>query len=207
MKFSKILTFIGAVAAGRRHARAGDEVSRRYSQLTDMMTHYNPTFDDRKYWAYGCNCLILGDRPMSDPGHGPPIDPLDTVCKAYKDCQKCARDAYGSSCIGEFVAYNYGVENGHMTCSDTPGSCDRAICECDLKFAQDHVTQTHVFDADFHYFWSTVPGGWNPEESCPRGGGGGIRDMQCCGNDDGPFVRYNAVNHACCDGEVKKGLC
>ena len=31
---------------------------------------------------------VLGDRPMSDPGHGPPIDSLDAVCKAYKDCIK-----------------------------------------------------------------------------------------------------------------------
>ena len=33
---------------------------RRYTQLTDMMDFYNPSFDERMYWAYGCNCLILG---------------------------------------------------------------------------------------------------------------------------------------------------
>ena len=33
---------------------------KRYSQLVDMMGHYNNEFDERKYWAYGCNCLILG---------------------------------------------------------------------------------------------------------------------------------------------------
>ena len=33
---------------------------RRYSQLMDMMEHYNPTFDERKFYTYGCNCLILG---------------------------------------------------------------------------------------------------------------------------------------------------
>ena len=40
---------------------------------------------------------------MSDPGHGPPVDALDTVCKAYKDCLKCARMQHGDTCIGEFV--------------------------------------------------------------------------------------------------------
>ena len=33
---------------------------RRYHQLADMMNFYNPDFDEKKYWAYGCNCLIIG---------------------------------------------------------------------------------------------------------------------------------------------------
>ena len=41
----------------RRQAEGDD---RRYFQLVDMMENYNPSFDERKYWAYGCNCLILG---------------------------------------------------------------------------------------------------------------------------------------------------
>ena len=35
-------------------------IDRRYSQLTDMMVHQNAEFDERKYWTYGCNCLVLG---------------------------------------------------------------------------------------------------------------------------------------------------
>ena len=66
--------------------------SKRYFQLKSMMDYFNDDFDERKYWAYGCNCLILGDRPMSDPGHGLPVDALDSICKAYKDCVKCAKD-------------------------------------------------------------------------------------------------------------------
>ena len=44
---------------------AGDD--RRFLQLIDMMTNYNPDFDYRKYLAYGCNCLMLGEyeRPLS----------------------------------------------------------------------------------------------------------------------------------------------
>ena len=51
-----------------------EQGSRRYWQLEDLMEFFNPTFDERKYWTYGCNCLMLGDRPMSDPGLGPPVD-------------------------------------------------------------------------------------------------------------------------------------
>ena len=55
---------------------------------------------------------------MSDPGHGPPVDSLDSVCKTYKDCLKCARMTYGDSCIGEFVKYKYGVRTGDVQCRD-----------------------------------------------------------------------------------------
>ena len=33
---------------------------RRYIQLADMMNYFNHDFDEKKYWAYGCNCLIIG---------------------------------------------------------------------------------------------------------------------------------------------------
>ena len=99
-----------------RQAAGKPDDERRYSQLVDMMEHYNSNFDERKYWAYGCNCLILGDRPMSDPGYGPPVDALDSVCKEYKDCVKCARMKHGDSCIGEFVKYRYGYTNGQAVC-------------------------------------------------------------------------------------------
>merc|ERR1712141_207489 len=89
---------ISAVAAQRGVGGPGGV--RRYFQLTEMMENYNADFDERQYWAYGCNCFILGDRPMSDPGHGPPVDSLDAVCKAYKDCVKCAKMEHGDACIG-----------------------------------------------------------------------------------------------------------
>merc|ERR1712193_197261 len=137
MKISLAVTIISAQAA--RHARDVEkslEEEKRYSQLVDMMEHYNPDFDERKYWAYGCNCLILGDRPMSDPGYGPPVDELDSVCKEYKDCVKCARMKFGETCIGEFVKYRYGIRQGQVSCRDGAGTCDRALCECDALLAR-----------------------------------------------------------------------
>ena len=93
---------------------------------------------------------------MSDPGHGPPVDALDTVCKAYKDCVKCARIEYGDMCIGEFVKYRYGYKNGAPVCKDSANTCDRALCECDAKFAKEHVGAKDVFDIKYHMFWSTT---------------------------------------------------
>ena len=64
---------IALIAATRANkvARQADDSDRRYSQLVDMMSHYNPSFDERKYWAYGCNCLILGNSTnCPSPGLG-----------------------------------------------------------------------------------------------------------------------------------------
>lgn len=78
MKISLLASVVASSEIPSRHPRQIEIGEKRYSQLTDMMGFYNPGFDERKYWAYGCNCLILGDRPMSDPGHGQPVDALDT---------------------------------------------------------------------------------------------------------------------------------
>ena len=80
----------------------------RYSQLLEMFQFYNPNFDERKYLSYGCNCHVFGNRPMSDPGFGPPVDSLDQSCKAYKDCNKCVKIVHGDAC--EKSTYNYTVK-------------------------------------------------------------------------------------------------
>ena len=65
MKLSVVVT-IAAVAAeknvSRHRLRRQDEreVAKRYSQLIDQMALYNTEFDERKYWTYGCHCLMLG---------------------------------------------------------------------------------------------------------------------------------------------------
>lgn len=207
MKCSLVLLAAGEASRVIRQAFQGPDVTRRYFQLTEMMMHHNPDFDERKYWAYGCNCLILGDRPMSDPGHGPPIDSLDTVCKAYKDCVKCARMEFGEQCIPEFVRYRFGfTESKEIICRDKANSCERSLCECDARFARDHVAHKDVFDPQFHMFWSTNDGGvmWEPEENCPRGPGGPWTP-KCCVNQEGTSAAslYNAENRHCCpDGRV-----
>ena len=73
---------------------------------------------------------------MSTMGKGAPLDELDAVCKAYKECQKCARQRFGEMCIGEFVRYGMNMVNGYPVCTDNGDTCGRALCECDKKFAQ-----------------------------------------------------------------------
>ena len=66
------------------------EQERRYVDLKMMAEKFwskngGGAFDERKYWAYGCHCYLLGDRPMSEMGIGSPVDALDNRCKAYKE--------------------------------------------------------------------------------------------------------------------------
>lgn len=201
------------VALSERPVGPGPDAERRYFQLTDMMKHYNSDFDERKFWAYGCQCLILGDRPMSDPGHGHPVDNLDRVCKEYKDCLKCARRVHGDTCIGEFVQYKYGIRNNEVLCRDKPSTgkesaCKRSLCECDAAFARAHPAVADVFNTDYHLFWTTT--GWDPKqpENC-QPPIGGVVDPQCCGTDTSAYFIYNALNKDCCpDGQARsKGTC
>lgn len=208
MKFlSAAVTVTLGVNVHNRNRRAGtreigpEANDRRYAQLKEMFTSYNPEFDERKFWTYGCNCLMLGDRPMSDPGLGPAVDTLDGVCKQYKDCNKCVKQQYGNDCIGEFQAYNFIYGNSGIMCTDPNNTCKRALCECDAKFAADHASKASVFDSKYHTFESD----WKPENSCPSGSGGS-NDPQCCTNSDksSPFILYNAEHKECCtDGQVR----
>ncbi|CBY32091.1 unnamed protein product [Oikopleura dioica] len=175
------------------------EDSRRYSQLMAWMTSYNPTFDERKYWTYGCHCLMLGDRPMTQPGKGAPIDALDSVCKSYKDCLKCAREKHGEMCIGEFVEYSFNINK--QKCRNDGGTCERALCECDAAFAMNHVGVKDVYNNDYHMFWSTT--GWNMDTECVSSSGGAV-DPKCCSTDTSAASIFNAYTKECCaNGTVK----
>ena len=57
---------------------------RRYDQFEAMASRFDRTFDKRVITKYGCNCPHLGDRPLSDPGKGAPVDELDRVCLTFK---------------------------------------------------------------------------------------------------------------------------
>ena len=58
------LSLIASVSAFTTENRVSRDVEekgeKRYWQLTDMMEHYNPDFDEKKYWGYACHCFKLG---------------------------------------------------------------------------------------------------------------------------------------------------
>ena len=125
---------------------------RRMAQLDQMMQSLVPGFMHVKYYAYGCNCnMLAGDRPLSQPGAGQPIDELDGTCKSYKSCQQCVMDEHGDSCIGEFNDYSFDLLENGSQCLDTPGSCKRALCECDAQFSQAFSAKIGLYNQDFNH--------------------------------------------------------
>ena len=143
---------------------------------------------------------------MSEMGRGKPIDRLDSACKAWKDCQRCARETFGPDCIGEFTKYKYGYENDLVVCKNKPNTCDRALCECDALFAKVHVAAKDVWTSDHHLFYSTTDPAWEgPDNTDQCVSNPGAPVMECCTNQDisSPFIWYNSNNKQCCpDGTV-----
>lgn len=201
--FKKIAA--GALVIGVARATPVDKTltdgqEKRYSQLIGMMEYNNANFDDRQYWTYGCNCLMLGDRPMSEPGKGQPVDALDTVCKRYKDCLKCASMTHGDQCLGEIVRYRVNM-NAAPVCKDDVGTCGRDLCECDKLFAEEHVGAIGSYSDDYHRFYTTT--GFDANTDCVKGSGGTVIP-ECCGVDGGPKYIFNAHTKVCCaDGTIK----
>ena len=64
--FIKKMMTATALLAGNGLAAPADKTldsqEKRYSQLIGLMEHYNSNFDERQYWTYGCNCLMLGKQ-------------------------------------------------------------------------------------------------------------------------------------------------
>ena len=221
--FSAVTPYRGK---GPKAPKEGDD--RRYFQLEDMAERWfefnGQKWDDKKYWDYGCHCILLGDRPLSELGVGAPVDALDRVCKKWKMCQKCTRDRQGDHCIGEAVRYDYtwkkkaGVFD--LT-GNAPGSCERDLAECDHAFVLDMLTHSHVHSDSFNGFlnWDhkdpqncVVTGTGAPPTDSPdnNGGGGGGGDGD--GGDDptdptDPPTPTNAPSHfECCGGHDRPWL-
>lgn len=183
---------------------------KRYHQLITQMNFYNLDFDPRKFWGYGCNCFHLSDRPMTDGLGLGVVDELDTACKKYKECLKCAAMEHGNACVGELVKYKFEALGMQVQCKNKAGTCERSLCECDNLLARTHVLAADAWDSKYHTFW----GGWDFNSQCihPKSTSGRqIVDRQCCNNDKrtSHFSLYATDRQECCsNGEVRNiGSC
>jgi len=191
-----------------------ERAERRYEDLKDMaLKHWakkglrgKNKFDERKYWAYGCHCFLLGDRPLSEMGMGSPVDSLDNKCKAYKDCNKCVRMKHGDQCIGEFIKYpwKWSVKSNDFVSAAGAGSCARELFECDKAFVYDTFEQKDVYNEDFHAFHSTIGFDNRDNEFCPTGGTAPI-DHECCGGHDRKYHWIGLNKNQCC-ADGKSGI-
>jgi len=187
---------------------SGPSTERRYKDLHAITLHYNPDFDHRKQWYYGCHCLMLSDRAMSTRGKGKPVDELDSLCKLYKECIHCAKMEFGNECIPEAVKYNWDVKNGEVKPRGAaPGTCKRAIFECDTMYATKLAASNalETWTTDYHGFYTTTGFDYKDGNSCVKRPG--TAAPECCGGHDKPYFLYNTLNpnkQCCADGTIQK---
>lgn len=172
--------------------------------LSIFLKFYNSAFEEKKYFAYGCQCNFQGDRPMSAKALGPSVDDLDRVCKQYKECLKCASDKYGETCLAESTVYNSSESDGHKVCTDAEGSCSRAICECNKAFAQKHAAENSSWNDKYDTFGTQ---NWDTDQDCQFQKSAEANTPECCGNPGQAFHRYNSKVKNCCNGIVQKEEC
>jgi len=183
---------------------------KRYQQLITQMNYYNPQFDPRRYWGYGCNCFHLSDRPMTDGLGLAVVDKLDDTCKKYKECLKCAAMEHGDDCVGELVKYKFQVVGDQVQCKNKANTCERSLCECDNLLARTHVLAAESWNIQYHTFW----GNWDYKQECFHPKSPGSRATQnktCCNNEKrtSSFALYAPDRQECCsNGEVQSiGSC
>ena len=177
---------------------------RRYVDLAEMnLKHWKKQghgkeWDERKFWGYGCHCFMVGDRPMSEIGHGKPVDALDSACRLWKDCQKCVRENHGDTCIGEFVKYTWKFSSKLQTfvMMNQPGTCERELSECDLKFVYNTYNNKDLYNDQYNYFY----GGFDKndrQDSCTSTPGNPV-EHQCCGGYTSAWYWMSTNKQQCC---------
>ena len=139
-------------------------------------------------------------------GKGKPVDARDYICKTHKECLHCASEQYGASrgdgCLSDYVRYSYGTSNGMAYCTNDANTCERAVCECNLEFAEYHARAKDIFNENYHSPTEGTYGNFDPTDPlhCVSVPGSNAADMQCCNNADvsRSFKWFNANKYQCC---------
>lgn len=144
----------GARPSWKEDASREIGASSKYSGLTRLAYHYNREFSASQHHAYGCNCMMLGDRPLLETTFGPPVDELDATCKKLKECYRCVLTEFGGTCTPENRIYDFFVRGQDVLPGNRAGSCERAIFECDHHYAKQLTSTISHFDMRFNFFVS-----------------------------------------------------
>jgi len=125
----------------------------KYPMFQRLVRFYNREFHPQQHWAYGCNCMMMVDeRSMEKSSFGAPVDDLDKSCKKLKDCYKCVKDEFGSSCTPEKTEYDIFFRGQEVLIGNRPGTCERALFECDHQYAKSLTTVLSDFNNRYNFF-------------------------------------------------------
>ena len=83
---------------------------------------------------HGCWCTELANYK---PFRGVPIDQIDTICRSWHTCRRCARDSCDVDFAGGFDIFH---AKKSWTCNGE-SDCNKFQCECDLQFAESLIEE------------------------------------------------------------------
>jgi len=173
---------------------------RKLKNLKMLILWLQPEHRFARYCYYGCWCLPDLTHADLTPRFGVPIDPIDGSCKKQSQCYDCAKMDHGEDCLSDHVGYKYELvsdvndPDNHMkktiNCLNDPNrskrSCNRAICECDKKLAEDLRTN-YGFWVEGHH---QEQGGFDTSVCQPDTHQKGSGTAACCGPNDGPRMPF-----------------
>lgn len=180
---------------------------------------------------YGCYCI--GDNISK----GIPVDAIDSSCRDNFRCYQCIKKDF-ENCDPLNTQYRFSLvkQNGNsdnlIECTNLPGTCSRAVCECDKQLASDLRDLEDSYDNKwkeelFEDREQRCQIFENPNFMTGGGGGGNNNgegptklDESCCGNypfrypylpnsgkkccenPNGKSRTYNVATKECCAGKI-----
>lgn len=101
--------------------------------------------------GYGCHCSpdkentfpeYLASHDFITGTKGEPLDPIDSVCRARNSCYRCIAMEHQNCHYTQSYDYTINRPGGsskgkgeyYFECNDPPGSCERALCDCDREY-------------------------------------------------------------------------
>lgn len=175
----------------------------KYELLKYMMLYLQPEeFQDwNKFSNYGCWCFQSQDTEFWK-GQGLPKDDIDKTCRKLSMCYHCIANDYPQAICSAETKYNFiGLEDGvtddrYIQCVDQEGTCERHICECDKKFAEDLRSQSETSSISLHQEF-----GFDREGECKQQIGTPPWD-ECCGKYPNRMPYASKSSRSCCENQT-----
>lgn len=188
--------------------------ARKLKQLKLLVLWLQPEHRFARYCYYGCWCLPDEDHADYVPRFGKPVDEVDSSCKKQAQCYDCAKMDHGDECESSDVGYRFELHkdpndpNNHwknsITCLDNPDkakkACNRAVCECDKRLAEDLRTNFGFWKQGHHQTQGDFDTSMCEVDRCTGGNCQARGPVECCGNNTGPRFpfRSNFGQRGCC---------
>lgn len=183
--------------------------ARKFRQLKILVLWLQQEQKFGRYCYYGCYCLPEGAHDLSGGGYGEPVDGVDRSCKNFNQCYECAKLGNSEAgiepaptCDGEVTKYRFKLlhniddDSKSIECMNKPDTCERRICECDKKLAENLARYESTWNENFHT--RLGDGSWKYNEQCKKKGLGRYGKPQTCCGTDFPDMTPKQKGKQCC---------